>query len=222
MQYTTEILPHGTQVWVNDIHKIGTDALLLARFCGVRPRWRVCDLGTGCGVILLSLWDEGLRGASVGLDIEKDAIALLQGAAQQNGFKEIQALQTDLRQYKPDILFDLVTANPPYFTGGLVAAHPARAAARHQLHGTLQDFCSKAAQILKDGGRFCVCYPATGLAALFAAMQAARLQPKRLQLVRKHTNQPPWLALVDSRKNGGVGLGILPDIVLPPGQAVHY
>lgn len=222
VQHGVETLPGGTRVWVNETHKIGTDSLLLARFCQPWQKFSVCDIGSGCGVILLSLWDSGLRGTSLGIEQDADGAALLAGAANDNGFTAIQSLHTDLRAYKSTTLFDMAVANPPYFTSGQQAENPARALARHQINGSLQDFCNCALRILKDGGRFCVCYPTTGLAHLFACLQAAKLQPKRIQLARKSATAAPWLALVDARKNGGVGLTFLPDIVLPPGSAVHY
>ena len=76
--------------------------------------------------------------------------------------------------------------------------------------------------LLKDRGRFCLCYPPARLAQLFAALSANRLAPKRLRLVRKTPETPPWLVLVDARKNGGAGLQILPDRILPPGAPVQY
>ena len=35
--------------------KLGRDSVLLARFCTLRPRWSVCDLGCGVGSLLLLL-----------------------------------------------------------------------------------------------------------------------------------------------------------------------
>ena len=35
--------------------KLGRDSVLLARFCTLRPRWSVCDLGCGVSSLLLLL-----------------------------------------------------------------------------------------------------------------------------------------------------------------------
>lgn len=222
MQHTVETLPSGTRVWVNARHRFGSDSLLLAGFCSPRRNAAVCDLGTGCGIILLSLLDKGLAGPAVGVEIDPEGAGLLAGAAEENGFANLQSVAGNLCGYRPARLFDLVTANPPYYTGGLISPDPRRAAARHQVSATLADFCAAARHLLKDGGKFCICYPAGQLASLFTTLQSHRLEPKRLQLARKNAESPPWLALVEARKAGGPGLAILPDRLLPPGQPIQY
>ena len=44
----------------------------------------------------------------------------------------------------------------------------------------------------------------------------AGLQPKRLRLVRQRADAKslPWLFLLDCRKAGGVGLEMLPDLIM--------
>lgn len=222
MKTTTETLPGGTQVYTSANHRFGTDALLLARFCGAKYAFKVCDLGSGCGIVLLSLVDAGLRGQAVGVEIDPEGSALLAAAAQAQGLAHVRAEQCDWRAYKTETLFDLVVANPPYFAAGPLPPTAQRAAARHEVHGGLAELCAAATRLLKDRGRFCVCYPPARLAALFAQMQQHGLSPKRLQLVRKTSATPPWLALVDARKAGGEGLQILPDKLLPPGEKEHF
>lgn len=218
--HQTETLPGGTRVWVNHTHKIGTDALLLAEFCTFLPSFSLCDLGSGCGIVLLALLDKGLAGPATGVELSADGAALLQGAAKENNMPQVQSLGQDLRSYRPKVLFDMVVANPPYFSQGQPAQNPQRAVARHQLSASLNDFCACARRILKDGGRFCLCYPASRLASLYGALAANGFAPKRMQLVRKRENVSPWLVLLDARKAGGEGLTILPDRILA--APVHY
>ena len=219
---TLESLPGGTQIYTDKNHRIGTDSLLLLDFCTAWRNWSVCDLGTGGGILLLGLIDKGLRGKAVGIDIDSAAISLLRESASLNEFLNLQSIQEDWRKYRPARPFDLVVSNPPYFTSGPLPPNPQRASARHQLIGNIEDVCACASRILKDGGRFCLCYPAASLASLFFALHSHNLEPKQLQFVRKSPENEPHLALVDARKAGGSGLAVLPDRILPPGQSVHY
>lgn len=217
-----ERLPGGTPVFTTREHPITTDSLLLAEFCGVKRDWAACDLGSGGGVLLLCLVDAGLEGPAVGVEIQPTGTALLQRAIDAAALGHVQAVCGDIRSWRAERPLDLVVANPPYFTAGMTSPRPARAMARHQTAGDLADFCAAAARNLKDGGRFCLCYPADQLAAVFGEARAQRLEPKRLCLVRKAADAAPWLALVDVRKAAGVGLRILPDRIVPPGNSVRY
>lgn len=222
MGHTVETLPNGTKVWVNSQHRFGTDALLLASFCNPKRNWRVCDLGSGCGILLLSMLDKGLTGPATGVEIDPAGAALLAGAAAENGFENVQAVCADLQSYRVIHLVDLVVANPPYFSAGIVPPGQRRASARHETTATIDDFCAAAARILKDGGTFCICFPPARLADLITALRRHKLEPKRMQLVRNAPAAQPWLVLMDARKAGGAGLAVLPERVLPHGKPVEY
>ena len=118
MEYSTEILAHGTKVCINNTHRFGTDAFLLSDFARVKYRQRAIDIGTGCGIIPLRWKDFGHKGLAVGAEIDRDGTRLLNESIKLNGFENLKAVNCDIRQYKGDILFDVVTCNPPYFTSG--------------------------------------------------------------------------------------------------------
>lgn len=212
MEHIKEELQNGTPVFTNAGHPITTDALLLAGFCTVRRDDSVCDLGSGSGILLLSLVDRGAGGRAVGVEQSADGVCLLQMAAEAGGLAQVQAVQADLRAYHTGNPFDLVVCNPPYYANGPRPVGTQRAATRHQQACTIGQAAQAAGRLLKDNGRFCVCWPAAGLAALFEALGATSLAPRRLQLVRPRPEKPARLALVEARKFGGEGLEILPDI----------
>lgn len=214
MHPTRETLPGGTAVYTTPAHRFGTDSLLLLDFCEVKPRFSACDLGAGCGILALGLLDKGLAGPVTALEQDPEGVRLIQRAAGENGFAALEALAADVRGYRPGRLFDVVISNPPYFSGGPPPPAAQRARARHEESLPRQDLCAAAARLLKDRGRFVLCYPAARLGGLFGALAAHHLAPKRLCLVRKSPEDAPWLALVDARKNGGEGLAILPDWLL--------
>ncbi len=97
----TEILTHGTHVHVSKTHKFGADALILANFCGAKRMQNVCDLGTGCGIIPLRLFDRGHRGLCVAIDIANAAIDLLNVSVQQNNADNIKPICADIKDILP-------------------------------------------------------------------------------------------------------------------------
>ena len=81
--------------------KLGRDSVLLARFCTLRPRWSVCDLGCGVGslLLLLSQREEALDRVGVELDPVAAGLAALRGA-------RLEPKRLQLLSYGP--------SSPPY------------------------------------------------------------------------------------------------------------
>ncbi|MDL2253982.1 methyltransferase [Ruminococcaceae bacterium OttesenSCG-928-I18] len=222
MREKTETLPGGTRVFTTERHKIGTDALLLSEFCQPKRDFAVADLGAGCGILILSMLDKGVRGACLALELDAEGAGLIEKAGRENQFTNLHVVQGDLRSYRVAIHYDMVVANPPYFDEGPLPPDGRRAAARHEVSARLEEVCKAAAAMLKDRGRFCLCYPPEKLAGLFEGLAGNGMQPKRMQFVRKSPDAAPWLVLLDARKNGGRGLAVLPDRMLPAGEPTIY
>lgn len=213
-----EMLVNGTPVYCTDSYKFGQDALLLAHFSRVRTNESAADFGTGCGVIALWWHDRGHKGPCLAVDLQADALALLQTALQEmEAAGHIRPLCADLRQFPRGVCseqsLDVIACNPPYFSGGYLSPNPARAAARHELTCTTADVCRAAYPLLKDGGRLCLCQRTERLAEVLSAMTAARIEPKRLQMVAARAEKAPWLFLVEGQKNRAPGLRVLPQLV---------
>ncbi len=211
-----EILPGGTQVLTAKHHRFGTDSLLLLSFCSPKKHWAIADLCAGCGVLVFGLLDSGLQGPALAVEVDADAVALMEESKAINQAKQLCIAHDDIRKYRSTQSYDMVVANPPYFNAGPKAPNVTRARARHDDDCPPDELCRAANRLLKDGGRFCLCYPPARLSELFFFLQKTSFAPKRLRFVRKDPSLPPRLALVDARKNGGVGLDILPDYILPP------
>lgn len=223
MDHKTEILTNETQVYCNNDHRFGTDALLLARFCPPHRAQRAVDLCSGCGIVSLEWHDGGHRGPCMAVEIAPEASALLAQAVADGQLTHITPILTDLCSWKPEDagLYDVVACNPPYFTAGQQSANSARATARHEKECSLDDVCRCASRLLRDGGRFAMCHRPQRLAEVFAALQAARLEPKRLAMVKNKADGAPWLFLVEAQKNRRPGLLVEPDILISAGAALY-
>lgn len=208
----TERLANGTAVFVDGPYRFGQDAMLLSAFCKVRRAERVCDLGTGCGIIPLRWHDRGHRGPCHAVELQAAALALLERALAQEGIGHIVPVCGDLRTWRPPEAgrFDVVCCNPPYFTGGRQSPDPARADMRHERTCTLADVCHTASDLLRDGGRLCLCQRPERLADAICAMRAAFIEPKRLQFVAARPGREPVLFLLEGHKRRAPGLRVLP------------
>lgn len=196
----------------------GTDALLLGQFTAVTSRDRVCDLGSGCGILPLLFSRLSPAPTVDAVELYPDAAALLRQTVCDNHLTDtITVYEEDWRSLSlPVGVYDIVVCNPPYFPehSGSAAATPARRLARQEQGDTLTQISSAAMRLLKHGGHFCLCHRPERLADVFAALRAHGLEPKRLQLVHTRADLPPFLLLCDAVRGAKPSLSVLPPLVL--------
>jgi tRNA1(Val) A37 N6-methylase TrmN6 len=214
MEIKKEPLGGDICVFTSRGHGFGHDALLLADFAAPKPREIACDLGCGCGILPLR-WvvrgrEEALRKVC-GVDIQAEAVEQFALGIKASGLLErVFPVCADIRGYGrgQSAQFNLVTCNPPYKAAGSGKAsqtEPARTA-RHETQCTFGDICAAAARLLKNSGRLCICHKPERLPELFEEMRRHRLEPKRLRLVHKDSQSPPWLSLIEARLCARPGL----------------
>ena len=85
MEHSTEILYNKTEVYCSSVHRFGSDALLLARFCPPKRGQKAADLCSGCGIVSLEWHDSGHRGPCTALELQPEASALLAEAVAAQG-----------------------------------------------------------------------------------------------------------------------------------------
>jgi tRNA1Val (adenine37-N6)-methyltransferase len=185
-------------------YRFSVDALLLAwfvfRHCGHRRIGRSLELGSGSGVIPILLKRRGLPGNIDCIERQKGLFSLLCTNIERNGYsKEIMPLQGDLREFRfaPEN-YDIILFNPPYHpaTAGRTGPDDERAAARHELNGSLDDFLRVGSAALKKRGRLFFVYSAARSAFAYAAIARNGLTPIETLAVREHDGDDPSLFLI--------------------------
>ena len=214
----TEQLGGGRYITVTEDHTFGTDALLLADFAEARSGERVCELGTGCGIIPLLLHRSSPAPLIDAVECAADAVALARHNVVQNGLQaHIMIHEQDWRSLTlPRGAYDRVICNPPYFqeNSGKAALSPSRRLARQEQGDTLTTVVTAAAYLLRNGGHFVLCHRPERLAEVLERLRTHRLEPKRLQLVHARADLPPFLLLCDAVLNAKPSLRVLPPLIL--------
>lgn len=198
----------------------GTDAFLLAAFIRPAPRARAVDLGSGTGIISLLLAARDKVSTVHAVEIQPSFADLIGRNAALNGYADrIFPFCCDLRDLKAADLggeVDLVFSNPPYMRcdSGKRNESEEKYIARHEVHGTIADFCTTASRILRYGGRFVTVWRPDRLSELLYALHEAGLEAKRMTFVHADTNAAPCAVLTEAVKGGAPAMRISPPLLL--------
>lgn len=219
LEYNFEKLTDKIFVCASKDHRFGTDAFLLADFSKYRQKDKVCDLGTGCGIIPLIMQKSRPPKLLYAVDIQEGAIEQLKMGMEKSSVTDIIPICADLKELWADAplgQLDLVTCNPPYkaVNAGFESVITAQRIARHEILCNIDDVCRAAAKLLKFGGRLCICNRPERLADVIAAMRSNDIEPKRLRFVSKTPDDAPWLFLIEGKKGSQPFMQIEPQLYI--------
>ena len=201
-------------------YRFSLDALLLAHFMTCRRGETIADLGTGNGVIALTLAYLHSSLSITGVEIQLNMVDRASRNARMNGFQErITISQADVRNiqetFSPES-FAAVVCNPPYrqTTSGRISPNVERKIARHEIAAGLADFLRAGAYLLPIKGRIAMVYPALRVVDLLQSMRNANLEPKRLRMVHSFADTKASLVLVEGVKGGRSGSEALSPLIV--------
>jgi tRNA1Val (adenine37-N6)-methyltransferase len=141
------------------VFKVGTDGVLLGAIADLAGAKRILDIGSGTGVIAIML---AQRSNADIVAIEPDYGSFVQCLENVNLCKwkdRIKVVNSSLQDYQPDMKFDLVVSNPPYFSDSLRNPDPGKSAARHNDSLTNDELLNGASGLMAEGGRLQVIMP---------------------------------------------------------------
>jgi len=195
-------------------YRFSADAVALAEFAQPSATDTVLDLCSGCGVVLILMWQRAPFRNGVGVELDLELATLAQINVTQFHLEDkIRILQADIRCLNPDNLkgistldsasrFDVITANPPYWPAGRGRLNPnlQKAAARHEISLTLEEFFGAALRFLKPGGRLYLSHLASRKSQILENLAQAGLVIRRTLgvsgltgrlLIEAHLDKPP-------------------------------
>lgn len=200
--------------------RFSMDSVLLADFATVQNRTKVCDLGTGTGIIPLLLYGRNRTIVCDAVEILPSAAERAQRSVLLNYAEEhINIHCGDLRQIRnllPHGQYALVTCNPPYAAAGaaIPSPYPSIQGARQEETCTLEDVAKAAQWLLKYHGRFCFMLPAYRLTEIVHVMQQHQMEVKRIRMVHSTLQKEARLVLVEAMKGVSPGVQVLPPLII--------
>lgn len=198
----------------------GTDAFLLSAFIRPNAKTKAIELGGGTGIISLLLAARKKVASVVSVEIQPAFADLIERNAALNGLESrVHPLCADLRDLRSaDIGYeaDLVFSNPPYMkcNAGKRNESDEKYIARHEVCGSIADFCFCGARLLRFGGKFACVWRPDRLTELLYALHATDLEPKRMTFVHADAATEPCMVLIEAIKGGAPSLQISAPLLL--------
>jgi tRNA1Val (adenine37-N6)-methyltransferase len=197
-------------------YRFSVDAPLLADFVRTRAGDEALELGTGNGIISLLLSVKPFRRITA-LEIQAGLADLARRNIELNGLAgRIEIVEADLREYKPGRAFDLIFSNPPYIrkSTGFLSASAEKSAAKHELHGAIDEILKKTAEWLTPEGRASFVYPEKRREDFLAAAGESGLEARRLRFVHPRAGEPPNLYLIELGHASRRETELMPPLIL--------
>ena len=195
----------------------GTDALLLAAFIGKGYKTGI-ELGGGTGIISMLLAARNKIEKISCVEIQEEYAELISRNIEYNALTDkVACIQGDVREVSiPEA--EVVFTNPPYMksTSGYSNKVGKKNIARHEIHGTIEDFLSSAKRVLKFGGNFFAVYRPDRLADIVCAMRDAGIEPKRMTMVHADAKSAPSMMLIEGKRGGKSGMRVTKPLLLYP------
>lgn len=203
----------------SEVFSFSMDAVLLAHFCSAPAKGRIMDLCTGNGVVPLLLTAR-TKARLWGIELQERLAAMAERSVRLNGLEErVRVAQMDLKEAHLAYGyggFDLVTVNPPYLPVrvGEQNGNPHFAAARHEIHCTLEDVVAAASRLVKAGGKVAMVHRPSRLADILLLFRQYRLEPKRLRFVHPRAGGEANMVLIEAIRDGRPELRLLPPLIV--------
>lgn len=188
-------------------YRFALDAPLLSDFIKTKPTDHILELGTGSGIIPLLLSAKSFASLTA-LEIQPGLADMARRSVALNNLTDrINIVESDLRTFspaEPDLLFDIILSNPPYIKArtGRPNANPEIAAARHEIHCSLDDIMCRTAALLKDEGRAYFIFPERRRFEFLETAWRRGLRSTTEREVQPRPDTPSVLFLSELRKNG--------------------
>ena len=188
------------------------DSVILANFCTIRLRdKKICDMGTGNGVIPLIL-SKRTDKSITGVEIQESLYNLAKESVSYNHLEnQITLIHDDIDHLPVHEEFDLVTCNPPYFK---VQEHnyfnekEEKVIARHEVKMNLDKMFSVASRILKNNGNFAMVHRTERIMEIVSVMRKYHIEPKKIIFIHENIHKESTLVFIEGQKCGNVGLKI--------------
>ncbi len=136
-----------------DVHKVGTDAMLLGALVNHEQPRKILDVGTGTGVVALMMAQRYQGACVTGIDVQSQAAQLADKNFKNSSFADrLKAITTSIEDVNVNEKYDLIVSNPPFFARDYHSSSATRNIARHDTKFSFYLFFQTVSRVLRPTG----------------------------------------------------------------------
>jgi tRNA1Val (adenine37-N6)-methyltransferase len=177
--------------------KVSTDSILLGSICNPQSAKSVLDIGTGCGILALMMAQK-TNAVITAIDIDKPSIdEATQNFSESPWSHRLNAMCWDVEDFAkdPSPKFDLIIANPPYFSEKVFSSDAQRHQARNTDSLSFEKMLDAVDNLLNTNGDFWLILPPLAYKD-FAVKATAHLFSSPLSVNISHVSGQPTVLVV--------------------------
>jgi tRNA1(Val) A37 N6-methylase TrmN6 len=222
MKVVNDLLDYSNLKIVQDDEwfNFSLDSVLLPNFVKIKKNdKKILDLGTGNApipMILSTMTDADIYGIELQKEVYELAVESLKANNLQDRIKIINDNIKNLDKYFEPNSFDVIVSNPPYFKyneKSNINESIQKTIARHEKEITLSEIIFTAKKFLNNNGTFAMIHRTDRLIEIIEEFKKNNIEPKRIRLIYPKSGQESNMVLIEGRKNGNIGLKILPPLI---------
>ncbi len=197
------------------------DSILLPNFVNItNNNSKILDLCTGNAPIPIILSTK-TKSKIIGIELQDEIYNLAKKSIEINKLENrIDIIKEDVKNidklFETDT-FDIITCNPPYFKkneGSILNDNEIKSIARHEITITIEEIIKISKKLLKNGGSLCIIQRTDRFSEILDIMKRNNIEPKRIRFIYPKIDKESNLFMIDGKKNGSVGLKILPPLYI--------
>ncbi|PIE74536.1 MAG: hypothetical protein CSA18_04590 [Deltaproteobacteria bacterium] len=201
-------------------YRFSIDSILLAHHVKNCSNSKILDIGTGSGIIPISIAYRNKNVLVHGVEIQESLYKIAKKNTAINQMENIiNIIHKDILKLNAQDIkghADIVVTNPPYRkTGtGKLNILSEKACARHELHLDIDSLLLKTKTLLKNKGRFYIIYPASRASELIYKMEKNKIPPKKIRLIHSFPDSDAVMIICEGILNGNSGVQFLPPLFI--------
>jgi tRNA1(Val) A37 N6-methylase TrmN6 len=185
-----------------DGYRYNSDSLILYDFISkLKPKGRVLDVGSGCGILGLLLKRDFSEIDLTQIDVQSLHVELTRKSTKYNKLAS-KVLHVDVREVRFDEKFDFIVSNPPFYNKGSKKSEDrALKMSRYADALPFDELCKSISRIISPRGSFVFCYDAKQIDTLFSSLLKNKLKINSIRFVHTKKNKDASLVLIHAKKS---------------------